>query len=339
MKVTMKSIAQIVGVSVNTVSLALRGMPGIKEETREKIFRTAKELGYVAAPVTPEVRNICLVSKAERLRDSYFFMSFYQLILEKVKEYGYNILVYHSANIQSAQQITQSLKANFVSGIILLGDLEEAVVKMTASCGLPLVSIGARYHTTEVCTFIEDNQEGAYQAVAYLHEHGYRKIGFVGDPLHSTAFMERYQGYLGSLYRFGMPIDTRLHMHDIDNELRYDFRVMADKLQRMEELPEAFVCANDNLAVTAVKALNQLGIRTPEDMGLIGFDANTTGKMCTPSITSIDVCCEVQAAESVHRLMEAIDKGDVDSMSRERRLLQVRLVEGDSVVDRNKETA
>ena len=76
MKVTMKDIAERTGVSVNTVSLALRDISSVKKETRELIRQTAAEMGYVFQKTKNEVRNIGLISTGERLQDSYFYMSF-----------------------------------------------------------------------------------------------------------------------------------------------------------------------------------------------------------------------------------------------------------------------
>lgn len=328
MKVTMKSIADVVGVSVNTVSLALRGMPGVKVETRNKIFETAKQLGYIGPKAVTEAKNVCIVSTAERLRDSYFFMNFYQIILEKVQKYGYNMLVFHSNNITSTEAFTRNLKANSVSGIIMLGDMDEASVEMVASSGIPVIGIGSRYYKVAAPIFIEDNLGGAHQAVEYLYEHGYRSIGYIGRPTYSTAFMERYEGFLGAMHRFGLQNSDAQNIMDIIDDGRYDANLMEKNMKKLKALPEAFVCANDNLALTAAKALDHMGIRIPDDIALIGFDNSASGKMYNPSITSVDVCCEAQAEASVRKLMSYIEH---DTPDVKRYLIPVVLVEGDSV--------
>lgn len=328
MKVTMKAIADAVGVSVNTVSLALRNMPGVKAETRDKIFEAAKELGYISPKDGAGVRNICLVSTAERLRDSYFFMSFYQIILGQVQQYGYNMLIFHSNNIHSTEAFKRNLQANSVSGIIVLGDMEEEVVSRVAACDIPMIVIGARYHNVEVPTFIEDNLEGAFLAVGHLYHQGYRSIGFIGNPAYSTAFMERYEGFVGAKLHYGLPAQDPQSLLEIDPVNRYDFHYMAGQLAHIPEMPKAFICANDNLAITAAKALHSMDIHIPDDVALIGFDSSESGRMFIPSITSVDVRCAAQAEASVRKLMEFIDMGKTDAM---RYVLPVRLVEGDSV--------
>ena len=93
MKVTLKDIAQRCGVSVNTVSLALRNMPSVRQETRENILRAAEELGYSPQKSKSEMRNIGLVSTGARLRDSYFYMSFHQRILSTAYDHNYNMKI------------------------------------------------------------------------------------------------------------------------------------------------------------------------------------------------------------------------------------------------------
>ena len=93
MKVTLKQIAEKTGVSINTVSLALRGMSNISDETRERVVRAARELGYHKQLKTPAGRrNLCLVSTGMHLQDSYFYMEFYQLFLNYASAHGYTML-------------------------------------------------------------------------------------------------------------------------------------------------------------------------------------------------------------------------------------------------------
>lgn len=329
MRVTLKDIARAANVSVNTVSLALRNMPGVNGETKARILQITNQMGYYEQKTTREAQNICLISTGERLRDSYFYMSFYQHILSKVHEFRYNMLVYNSSNcMKSPDELRQNFKANSVSGIIVLGDMDEAIVENVARCGVPMIAIGTRYHRLDVCTFIEDNLEGAHMAVDYLHRHGYRKIGFIGRALNSTGFMERYQGFMGAMAQFGLPVVPQWTLMGLPPELEYDFQEVAQLMRSLPKMPEAFICANDNVAMIAAKALHSMGLHVPQDVSLIGFDNSTGGKMAIPSITSVDVQCALQADVSVKSLMDFIQRGRCDHA---RIVLPVVMSEGDSV--------
>lgn len=332
MKVTLKDIAQQAGVSVNTVSLALRGMPGVRRETCARIQQIASELGYAGVRETSESHNVGLVSTGARLRDSYFYMSFYQHILSETQKLGYDLMVFQGATCDVEQeQLRQKFESKSLAGIIILGDMEERIVKKVAACGIPVVATGTRYRGLQVPTVIEDNLLGAILAVDYLYERGYRKIGFLGQPLHSTGFYERYQGFLGEMFRRGLTVEPKWNLHDLDPQNVYHYQTLYDVLARMPELPEAFVCANDNLAMLAVRAISALGFSVPEDVALIGFDNSTMGKMACPSITSVDVRVRTQSKACVKCLMNVINGENIGSS---RVLIPVTLAEGESVGDR-----
>lgn len=331
MKVTLKDIAQRSGVSVNTVSLALRDMPSVKQETKENIYRIAEELGYFGQRGKIEMRNIGLVSTGERLRDSYFYMSFHQHILSTAHDYNYNLMVFKGSTCDvDPEELRLKFESNSIAGIIILGDMEERIAEKVAGCGIPVVATGTRYENLRVCTVIEDNLSGAHLAVKHLYERGYRKIGFVGNPCHSTGFMERYQGYVGALAAFGLPLEPAHLVMDMDAVNVYQYGPIYESLRRRETLPEAFLCDNDNLAMITLKALTALGVRVPQDVALIGFDNTVVGKMAIPSITSVDVRCEAQAQACVKKLISFIQSGEG---SEERIVLPVSLAVGESVQD------
>ena len=331
MKVTLKDIAQRSGVSVNTVSLALRDMPSVKQETKENILRIAEELGYFGQRGKIEMRNIGLVSTGERLRDSYFYMSFHQHILSTAHDYNYNLMVFKGSTCDiDPDELRLKFESNSIAGIIILGDMEERIASKVAQCGIPMVATGTRYSNLRVCTIIEDNLGGAFMAIKYLYEKGYRKIGFVGNPMHSTGFMERYEGFVGAMMAFGLPVEPEHLVMDMDAVNVYNYNQIYESLQRRNSLPEAFICDNDNVAMITTKALFALGVRVPQDVALVGFDNTAVGKMAIPSITSVDVHCEAQAQACVKKLISFIQSGE---SSEERIVLPVSLAVGESVRD------
>lgn len=329
MKVTLKHIAEQAGVSINTVSLALRDMPSVNSHTRERILKIAEELGYFAQKAHADApKNLCLVSTYAHLKDSYFYMSFHQLILGFAYECGYNMMVFDNDYFNAdLKHLRRHLHKNNIGGIILLGDMEEQVVHRIIQCGLPVVAIGSRYHDLHVCTYIEDNFQAAYQAVHHLRDHGYQRIGFIGDPLYSTAFMERYQGYLSALRIFDFPIDSVPALTAFSPD-RYHPDDLLSALQNCEQLPDAFFCANDNLGIAAVKALYSMNLSIPEDIAIIGVDNNPMGKMAIPSLTSIDVRCALQAEYSVNKLISFVRGAPYEPL---RFVVPTLLVQGDSV--------
>lgn len=328
MKVTMKMIAARAGVSVNTVSQALRNMPTVKTETRETVLRIAKELGYLDTRSRHEKRNIALVSTVENLQDSYFYMSFQQRILQNIQAYGCNMTVYSSSQCErSPRGFWQSLIDSGVSGVVLLGDMGAHIPQTASCCGLPVVAIGTLYAYEGVCSVIEDNLNGALLAVQHLYERGYRRIGFVGHTPHSIAFMERYLGYIGGMMRLGLPCPSSWSI--TYTPVEYDSDALAEPLACMPDMPEAFVCANDNTAIVLAKALSARGLYIPDDIALVGFDNSMFGKMNNPSLTTVDVHCAAQAETGIRMLMRAIESKE--ALTPTRIALPCTLISGDSV--------
>lgn len=329
MKVTLKDIALRAGVSVNTVSLALRNMPSVKQDTRELILGIAQTLGYFEQKGKVETHNIGLISTGERLRDSYFYMSFHQHILSKTHSSGFNMMVFQGAACDTdPEELRRRFEMNSVVGVIILGDMNERIVAKVVGSNIPVVATGARYHDLKVTTVIEDNLAVAYDGIRYFYKRGYRRIGFIGNPCHSTGFMERYQGFLGAMRQFGLEVETKDLVTWMDREHVYRYEYIYDVLKQMKSLPEAFFCANDNLAMIAAKALHNLGVSIPQDVALMGVDNSAIGKMAIPSITSIDVQCALQAQVCVKELIDIIQNGQGQA---ERIVLPVTFAEGESV--------
>lgn len=330
MKVTLKQIAEQAGVSINTVSLALRDMPNVNADTRARICRVAGDLGYFTQKSRREpAQNLCLISTGAHLNDSYFYMSFHQLILGLAFERGYHMMVFDNEYWGgSPRELRRHLAGSAISGILILGDMDETLAANVVSCGLPVVAVGSRYHSLRVCTVIEDNLEAAYLAVRHLHARGCRRLGFIGDPLYSTAFLERYQGFRSALLQFGLdcaPAHLLLSARADDEDVSL---TLGRSLRDAESLPDAFFCANDYLGIGAAKALHGLGLSVPDDISLLGVDNNPLGKMAIPSLTSVDVHCRLQAELSVSRLISFVRGADYEPL---RILVPTALSDGASV--------
>lgn len=329
-KVTLKQIAAQSGVSINTVSLALRGMPNVSSDTRTRICNIAAELGYYAQKShrTPS-KKLCLISTGAHLKDSYFYLAFQQLFLGLAYENGYHMMVFdHEYWGGDPKELRQRLEESEIGGVLILGDMEETLAANIVSCGLPVVAVGARYHSLRVCTYIEDNTEAAYQAVQHLYDHGCRKIGFIGDPLYSTAFAERYDGFRSALRLFGLRCEQQ-HLLLTPRADEADIpQTISQALDTINDLPDAFFCANDYLGVGAAKALFLRGISVPGEVSLVGVDNNPLGKMALPSLTSIDVHCRMQAELSIRKLISFVCGAEYEPL---RFLVPTALVQGDSV--------
>lgn len=169
---------------------------------------------------------------------------------------------------------------------------------------IPIVSVEA--HLADWPTVLMDNRAGMDQAVSHLIEvHGHRRIGFVRGPLAHVGAQDRYQGYVDALVRHGLPVDPALVTAPAPS---WDPAAAADAVARLldetAEPPDAFAAANDEFALGVVTAVQEAGLRTPEDVAVVGYDNHT----CIRSNDLGYQASALPASGSVHRRVN-IDAG------------------------------
>ena len=330
-KVTLKQIAERAGVSINTVSLALRDMPNVNPDTRARICGIAAELGYYAheSHRTPS-KKLGLISTGAHLKDSYFYVAFQKLFLGMAYEHGYQMMVFdHEYWDRDPQALRRWLTESEISGVLILGDMEETLAANIVSCGLPVVAVGTRYHALRVCTYIEDDPEAAYQAVQHLYTHGCRKMGFIGDPMYSTAFGERYDGFRSALRRFGLPCDPQ---HLLLTPSADDADIPQTIGRALGSGGRAAGCVSSARTTIWVSARQRrcscAGFRCPARFRWSAWIIIPSEKWRCRPLTSIDVHCRQQAELSIRKLITFVCGEEYDPL---RFLVPTELVQGDSV--------
>lgn len=331
-KVTLKDIAQYLGLSQNTISVALRGNPGISPETRELIVRTAQEMGYSQKTKNAQSeKNILLVSKTATAGDSYFFNHLFVMMQNEIARLNYTLLAISTEYMDSAfvspHSFEQYLEKNHVAGIIILGDIDEHTCKMLLDPCLPVVGASFYLPGVDMSCVVEDNISGAFLLVQHLAQRGYRKIGFIGN-LHNVSFWERFSGVKGAFKRFDIPSNDTYDLLDLDGNDVSSVDQLTERLDQLPELPEVFICCNDQMAAVALKVLYNRGLRCPEDIAVVGFDNNEIARLSLPTITSIDTSRNLQGSMSVHLLDQLIRGQQTQNV---RLVLPVQLHEGFSV--------
>lgn len=184
MKVTLKQIAERTGVSINTVSMVLRGMSGISAPTRERVRRAAEEMGYrrQLKPAATK-QSLCLVSAERHRRDSYSYTEFNRIFMSYAAAHEFSVVTAEAEQFRDDPEGAQRrIEEAGVGGILTLGDIDETLFSRLRRCGLPIVSVGARYYREPVCTFTEDNEMAAHQVVHALMERGFTRIGLRRKP-------------------------------------------------------------------------------------------------------------------------------------------------------------
>lgn len=331
-KVTMESIALKLGISKNTVSLALRGMPGISEATRKNILTEAESMGYKYRSSTRQqpVRNLCLVI-AKSTRDSIGFFSFIQVGIEdEAKKNNFNTIIHYYDESDEVFEMPNCVRNGMVSGIITLGRITRKTINEIIAYKLPVVMVDNYFDSLEMDCILTDNQCGGYLAAEYLIKAGHGKIGFLGDIHASVSFYDRYQGYLKALAAYGLKQGQEYSVTAFPLERRKseDMALTIGKMRKAQGLPTAFFCCNDAEALILMKVLQKMGISIPGEVSVVGFDDIETSRSVTPALTTMRVRKELMGRKAVCKLLKKIDSSEEIA---EKILLSASIVERQSV--------
>lgn len=333
-KVSMEDIAQQVGLSKNTVSLAMRGMPGISTETRTRILRIAQDMGYRYKNAAPENRppskNLCLVVPTIAHDKEGFFAHIQIGIEQEARKHHFNTL-FHSYEENTQQfELPMCVRDGQAAGIISVGRVSENTALTINRSGIPYIMADTYLELVDEDCVHTDNMLGGDRATEYLVSMGHRDIGFIGDITATVSFRDRYRGFRNAMERHGLPVNERhciIHA-GLDDLIREAQSIAEAEIEKLDGLPTAFFCANDANAISLYRTLRSMGVRIPEDVSVMGFDDTDVSSLVSPELTTMRVHKELMGKKALLRLLEKMhDKTGV----RERTLLSAELVERKSV--------
>lgn len=329
MSVTIKDIANIASVSHTTVSRALNDSPLINPETRNRIKSIAKELNYspnfsAKSLVLDKSYNIGLFfSTITKGTSAHFFHDVVKGVNHIIKD-KYSLVV---KGIDDYQNYNMINKNNF-DGIIVMtqSTKDNAFIYRVLEKNIPTVVLNREIEEPNLINILSDDKKGAYKAVKHLIDNGHRKIAIVEGQEGFKSTHERKEGYLEALMDNNVSI-TKSFIVKGNYDLESGYRAMKELLS-LEDVPTAVFCSNDDMAVGAMKALGEKGIRVPEDMSLIGFDDNVFSSYLTPALTTIKRPIEKISQEGALKLIQLIEGKEV---SKETIYLKTELVQRESV--------
>jgi DNA-binding LacI/PurR family transcriptional regulator len=296
-KATSMDIAHRAGVSQATVSRVLRGSPLVNAETRKRVEEAVRELNYKVDRHASSLRTqragtlALLLFEDPTPDDSHinpFFLSMLGSITRACAKHGHDLLV-------SFQQLSDDWHADYedsmkADGLILLGygdylAYESKLAHLVAQ-GTHFVRWGAVLHGQPGISIGCDNAQGGALVARHLVEGGRRKIAFLGDAsTHYPEFFARYCGCDAALREAGLRINPALQVNATSTEQAgYE----AAKALIARELPfDAIFAASDLIAIGALHALKEHGLRVPEDVAVVGFDGTPMARFSNPPLTTV----------------------------------------------------
>ncbi len=307
-KVTIKDVAKVLGVSYATVSRALSGSPEISEETRNRVLKTCRELGYT----TNYVARSMVMRKTEILGlivsniDNPFMSELANYIEEYARARGYNLMLCNSSHsTEQEEQVFQLLAGRQVDGIILFPTTSHSYESLKPYLTyMPTVFMSENLHDLPASYIAVDNYQGVRMGTEYLHSLHHKNILYLGRRKGSTTHKLRAQGYMEACRDLG------LEPSFLDSNRLYSSIQMGYQLARnLFEKPLAYTAifaATDTLAIGVLQAAEEAGIRIPEDLSLLGFDDILYAGLPTINLTTIMQPKKTMATIAVDMLLDRI---------------------------------
>lgn len=337
-RVTLQDIADALGVSRNTVSKAINNTGILADDTKEKVLRKAVEMGYKqfsymnAAAIALEEQKpqagaageIALLTRGFATSTSYL-----SVMLDRFQsglcQMGFGFTMHR---VREEEEDRLQLPASFVrekvSGIICIEMLDSRYCSMLCGLNLPVLfmdSPAAGLDRSLRADFVyADNQWSYYGLVKEMARRGKTRIGFIGESMHCQSFFERYMGYRNAMYLMGLPCREDYCIIENKEGARRpssdEYReYLAERLSKLDALPEVFLCANDYVAFDAMKVLKQMGILVPRDIWLCGFDDIKEAQIITPSLTTVHVHGHAMGDSAVYLLASRIKEPSLECRS------------------------
>lgn len=298
MSIKLSEIASKAGVSISTVSRVLNNdtKKPASAKTRERILAVATELGYFspvgqAAPVQPvQHKIVCyLATPSDTFADNFFSRLLMGVQAEAVKR-GYQITNSFSSADSSIDAVLNLIGDESNEGVILMGRVSQSLLRELKARTSNIVYAGLNRTNAGIDEAVCDAYSAIRRSVRFLHDNGHTKIGFLGtiDIQKNGVINEhRFRAYSDELHALGLPLEEK-YCKDIPLSTTNAYEAMCEMLEA-GDVPEAMCCANDNVAIGAISALNRYQLRVPEDVSVIGLDNIDTGMYLKPSLTTHEV--------------------------------------------------
>ncbi len=309
-QVTIKDIAKVLGISVSTVSRALKDHPDISEETRKQVKELARKLNYEPNALALSLRrnksNTIGIIIPEIVH--HFFSSVISGIEDVAYDSGYNVIVCQSNETYEREVINaQALLSNRVDGVLISiskTTLDFDHFRNFTNQGIPMVFFDRVCPELNTDRVITNDEGGAFIATEHLINIGCKKIAHFAAPQNLLIGQGRLAGYLRALKQYKYNYDPNLVLHCDTMEQAEEKTI--DFLNRFPDV-EGIFAVNDSTAIGAIKMIHKMGKRIPQDVAVIGFGDGPNALIVSPTLSTVEQKGYEIGAEAVKLLINKIE--------------------------------
>lgn len=307
--ITIKEIAQLAGVSSATVSKVINGKDEyISETTRQRVLDIVEREGYIPNGIAKSLRMKNTKTIGLIMPDvmNLFFAELARGAEDAAEKKGYSVILCNTDNKGSKEErYIKILQEKKVDGIIMTA-AENSAAKSLERCNTPIVLVDRDIELDrEIGRITVDNEKGAYMATKFLIEKGCSNIAYISSKLWSKPSAERLQGYKRALRENGMKFKEDItYYKNFRTETGY--LGILNVIEKDKTIDGIF-CGNDLIAIGAINALKEKGIRVPEDVKVVGFDNISICDFLSPPLTTVKQPIYEMGEEAIKMLIDIIN--------------------------------
>lgn len=285
---TMKDIARLAQVSTSTVSHVINGSRFVSDEIREKVMRIVAELNYTPSAVARslKVRETKTIGLLVTATNNPFFAEVMAGVEQYCQQHQYNLIIATTGgDAKRLQQNLQTLMHKQVDGLLLMCGDSRFQADIELAISLPLVVMDWWFTELNADKILENSALGGYLATKALIDAGHRKIGIITGNLKKSVAQNRLQGYKNALSEAKIALNPHWIV-----ESHFDFEggvLGIQSLLTQSSRPTAVFCCSDTIAVGAYQAIQQQGLRIPQDLSIMGYDDIELARYLSPPLSTI----------------------------------------------------
>ncbi|UKA64561.1 LacI family DNA-binding transcriptional regulator [Arthrobacter sp. FW306-04-A] len=311
MVIGVESVAELAGVSVSTVSRALRAVPGVSSKTRKRVQEAAAELGYTASPAASRLATgrTMTVAIVVPVLAKWFFGKAIGAATHTLRDAGYDVLLYELTTPEQRERFFRAPRLNGRSDGVIIMALQPGreELESLASQGQAVALLGAEGHG--IGSVSVDDVGAGRDAARHLLNLGHERIAFIGirdeedSNLGGVPPLQRLIGYRGALGEAGLAQEDVLEQFDV-NSVAGGAAAMS-RLLVAAHAPTAVFVASDEMAFGALMVLRRAGLDVPRDFSVLGFDNH---ELCeVVGLTTMDHDVDEQGQEAARLLLDAMN--------------------------------
>ncbi|HSH19533.1 MAG TPA: LacI family DNA-binding transcriptional regulator [Draconibacterium sp.] len=289
--ISLKDLADELGISISTVSRALKDNPIISPNLTRKIKDLAIARNYIPNPLAMGLlrQQTKMIGVIVPDLVTHFYSSVISGIEEVAKEKGYYILIASSdESLEKERESVNNLLKTRVEGIIACISQETNSFEhfdQLIQSEIPLVFFDRVAESMEVPSVTVDGIEAARNITCHFYQNGCRRIAYISGPDHLNISKHRKEGYLKGLEECGLKFNPELLVESNLNAI--DAAHATRKLLSLKQIPDSIFGINDTIAFAAMKEIKKHKFRIPEDIALVGFTDEFHSTVVEPALTSV----------------------------------------------------